>query len=333
MIDSNIRMVFRVDANEVIGRGHLSRLLSIAEMLCEYYPIVFICHKSSEVFCSDYMSRYCFVFIENDIELYDYLSKVDLLFADGYQFGNDWRIEFQKIARGLVYVDDFCEDIRGADIILNHTPGITLNHFDSTYKDVEYHLGLEYSMIRSHFIDYARSYSHDSGGHGVFVSFGGADPLNLCQRFVDELLSSGFSDPIYVVGKLGGSYPNFPNIQHFRNLDVNEMSRCIKLSKVLLVPASIISFEGMALRKPIYAVYYADNQELNYKGMVAMQLAYGGGRVISALDVKEVIEDFIGFYANRQLHTELVAREAIKVDGNSGKRITAIIGDFLNRRH
>jgi UDP-2,4-diacetamido-2,4,6-trideoxy-beta-L-altropyranose hydrolase len=323
------RIVFRVDANKIIGRGHLSRLLSIAEMLRAEFEIIFICNNTSESFCSEFFERFKFVFIENDCNLSDILTKHDLLFIDGYQFDDTWRITYQNLVKGLAFINDLPEEVNGTNIVLNHTPGIKRVDFAAIKNDMKFYLGLNYAMIRPAFLEIARQPQIENKGAGVFICFGGADPLNLLQSFVDNLLKKKFTDPIYSVGKLSGDYSKYPNLNNFDKLDMDDMIRYMLMSKVLLVPSSILSFEGIALRKPIFSVFYVMNQKLNYQGMIEMKLCAGGGGIFDSKDVPKIVDEFLGFYVNTNLHKEIIYQQFINLDGNSDKRMLGLVNDFF----
>jgi hypothetical protein len=96
-------------------------------------------------------------------------------------------------------------------------------------------------------------------------------------------------------------------------------------SKVNLIPSSVLSFEAMALRKPIFTCYFVDNQKLINKGLLYEKLASGVAYVELNKDVKNATNNFLTYYDDSNLHNEQVQKQNKLLDGNSGDRIKKII--------
>lgn len=57
----------------------------------------------------------------------------------------------------------------------------------------------------------------------------------------------------------------------------NQMVKHMSNTRVVLIPSSVLCFEAMALRKPIFTCYFVENQELIYNGLIKLNLAHGAG--------------------------------------------------------
>ena len=108
-----------------------------------------------------------------------------------------------------------------------------------------------------------------------------------------SLIKSGFKDPIYFVTLNNGVSISDKNVVVLNGLSENEMIHYIAISKVAVVPSSMLSIETIALRKPIFTMFYVNNQELIYKGNVELQLAAGCGFIESGDDMENIIKPFL----------------------------------------
>ena len=61
---------FRTDANTKIGRGHLSRCIAIAEMLCDDFDILFVSHKENGMYIENLTLQYQLETIKSDTDFF-----------------------------------------------------------------------------------------------------------------------------------------------------------------------------------------------------------------------------------------------------------------------
>lgn len=315
-------MFFRVDANNIIGRGHLSRMIAVAQMLENDFQIIFLIAKENEPYCLPLLEGREMRFLKEDDDLINIVSKNDILWLDGYSFDAFWRIKFEAYVFKLIYINDLPENMMGADVVVNHCPGIEIGNYPSPNKyDTQFLLGLHYALLRPSFLNYARSFKEKNNTAGVFVCFGGADPKRLGEQFVTGLLDAGFKDSIYFVPSNTSVSIDSPNVIILNNLSENEMIMNMERSKVVVVPSSMLSIEAIAIRKPIFTMYYVDNQKLIYHGNINLQLADGCGFIQSGVPIRQIINPFLNFYEDNELHLKLIENQKKLLDGNSDKRI------------
>ncbi|PAW93396.1 hypothetical protein CKK33_07800 [Mucilaginibacter sp. MD40] len=326
------RMLFRVDANNVIGRGHLSRTIAVAEMFREKFEIIFVIIADNKDYCAPLLQDWAATYINNDHNIEAVLKGDDIIWLDGYHFNNAWVSELKTKVKLVVEINDLPEDAYGADVIVNHCPGIS----EDKYKDIndlKILTGLNYAMLRPAFLESAKQTVQAApDGHGIFVCFGGADPYRIGYHFVDLLLKQGFRDTIYLVTPDASihfnDHANGQNVKMFTNLNQEEMTFYMKASRVVVVPSSTLSFEAIALRKPVYTVYYVDNQQYIYAGLVKEQLAYGAGHVQSAGDVAQMMRPFGDFYRDDAAQQAMINAQVKALDGYSDQRLRDAVIDF-----
>jgi hypothetical protein len=100
------------------------------------------------------------------------------------------------------------------------------------------------------------------------------------------------------------------------------------IAKVVLIPSSVLSFEAMAIRKPIFTCYFVDNQKLINKGLLKQELAHGVGYIETKKDVELVISNFLNFYDDDNLHLKQTLKQTELLDGRSQNRISEILINF-----
>lgn len=325
------RMFFRVDANNIIGRGHLSRTIAVAEMFRENFEITFIIIADNKDYCEPLLQGWVAAYINSDQTIDTLLKPDDVIWLDGYHFNKAWVSELKKKVKLVVEINDLPEDAYGADVIVNHCPGISEDQYTGI-DALKILTGLNYAMLRPAFLEIAKQTAQAvTGGDGVFVCFGGADPYRIGYHFVDLLLNQGFKDRIYLVTPDASIHfndrENGRNVKVFSNLNQEEMTFYMKESRVVVVPSSTLSFEAIALRKPVYTVYYVDNQQYIYSGMVKEQLAYGAGQIKCAGDVERMLQPFEDFYLDDAAQQAMINAQLKALDGYSGKRLyDAVVG-------
>ena len=111
------------------------------------------------------------------------------------------------------------------------------------------------------------------------------------------------------------------NVHLLSGLDEKGMIRYMSASKVVLIPSSVLSFEAMALKKPIFTCFFVDNQELIYKGLIQEGLADGCKYIETIEDVILATKLFIIFYLDEIKHQKQIKNQQIAIDGYSGERI------------
>lgn len=318
------RAWIRVDANNTIGRGHLSRCIALAEMIKADFQICFIVLAYNESYCDTLLKDWKVQYIDDDAAIVALLDTEDLLVVDSYAIDNAWRCRFKPLVLGLVDINDIPGDINGATVIINHCPGITASQYTAD-PNTSFLLGLDYAILRTPFLAYARREPSVVAGKGVFICFGGADPYQLGVAATNALLAGGFTEPIYLVSNADAdSHPTLrdaSNVTLLNSLSADEMRDYMLKSRLLLLSASILSFEAIALRKPMLALYYVENQALIYQGLVAQGMANGFGFVNNPSQLEGLYECVRALYQSNHELQALTYQQYTRLDGQSDARI------------
>lgn len=318
------KLIFRADASPIIGRGHLSRCMAIAAMLVDQMDILFVVLEENKSFLKDYLSDYKVHYIKAEDDLLDLLTKDHLLWIDGYHFSEEIKKNYRSMVKSLIETNDIPYNALNVDKIFNHTPGVNSQDFSDSPASLDLYLGLEFAFLRPKFLEIAKKSNPELNGEGVFICFGAADPFKLGELWVQALIERGFSDPIHWVSNaelINPGLAKYKNITRLQNLSEDQMISTMSGSKVLLIPSSVLSFEGLSLRKPMFTCFFVENQKLIYKGLINEGVASGAGEILSKDDVLKSIDDFLKYYQDEQIHSQQISRQVEILDGKSDKRI------------
>jgi spore coat polysaccharide biosynthesis predicted glycosyltransferase SpsG len=173
------------------------------------------------------------LFINTDIEVLEILNSDDLVWLDGYHFTEELKVQIRSVVFKLIETNDIPYEAKNVDIIFNHTPGIIKSDFRNTKAQL--FLGLDYAMLRSSFLEYAKTSGKSVNSQGVFICFGGADTYNLGEKFVDQLLSNNFNDPIYWV----------TNSTDTINRDNHNVKNLIILNQLNEIASKLMTLDGI----------------------------------------------------------------------------------------
>lgn len=322
------RLIFRAEANEVIGRGHLSRCIAVADMLKDELEIVFVVLHSNQNFVKSILTSYKLFPINTEDDFFSLLRNEDLLWIDGYNFTEDWKAVARNRVNKLIETNDIPYPAKNVDILFNHTPGLTKDMFRGGHSHTEFYLGLDYSLLRQSFLNIARTKTPQVDGKGVFICFGGADTFRLGEQYAKTLLETGFQDQIYwITAKPERTSFNYKknNLTILYNLDEGEMISYMTKAKVLIIPSSVLSFEAIALRKPIFTCFFVENQALIYHELIKNGLAEGNGYMESKEQVIDTVNNLLELYRNDKKQLNQIVKQAAYLDGRSGERIKEIV--------
>ena len=186
------KIYFRADASATIGYGHFIRTLALADMLKDDFDCTFFtCHPTS--YQVSEMEKVCpFIPLQEETHSADFLSHLqgdEIVVLDNYFFTTDYQRAIKQKGCRLVCVDDMHDKHYVADVVINHSPGISEGDF-STAPYTRLCLGVSYALLRKPFLEVAgRRYRHavDYRALKVIVSFGGVDKYNLTRRYIECL--------------------------------------------------------------------------------------------------------------------------------------------------
>ena len=290
----NRKIALRANCSKSIGNGHLNRLLSLAYVLKNDFEIIFITNDNSNIIKKMILSVcnevYHLPFFENNFDEIKYirenlLNGNEIIVLDGYQFITDYQKEIKNYCSKLVCIDDEAQNHFVADLVINQAPGV----HPEDYKKENYTklcLGLNYLMIRQSFLFQKQPLKLNTKTETLFICFGGSDNHDYSKKITETLTKITEIKKIILI--IGPHYTIVDNwieklqINHkklvaFRDLSEAEMSQQMLLSDILIVPASTISLEALALNKIIITGITASNQKKLHDGILPLDQVFSIG--------------------------------------------------------
>jgi len=233
---------FLVEANELVGYGHASRLSSLQLTFLEIYsPIYVISNKFSKPYLVNFFSEKCnlhfineIFFNDESIESIKNLVKsleIKILLVDSYKLLKGHEEKLKKIVF-LVVVDDHLLT-HNADVVINQRAGLAIKQSDEI-KNI-WLTGAEYSLVSS-----VKSKNLEvSAPKKVLIHFGGSGKYSTLENFFAAVIEASIAANMEI-------YAIVPNQKSEEEL--------IKLLEFLLLQAEDIIFlpKTLNLRNEFY---------------------------------------------------------------------------------
>jgi UDP-2,4-diacetamido-2,4,6-trideoxy-beta-L-altropyranose hydrolase len=248
-----MKVVFRVDASNQIGTGHIMRCLTLADALkLKGADVQFICrlHEGSLIERIEkqgfrvhalplnskvvdrgevpnnsarertYGIKWLGSTQQQDAEqcrpILDGI-KPDWLIVDHYGVDETWQLLLKDSAKKLMVIDDLADRKHLCDVLLDQTFGRTKKEYvDYVPSACRMLLGSKYALLRPEFAEW-RDYSLKRRANPelkkLLISMGGVDADNVTGQVLEGLKSCGLSNELDVTVVLGETSPNIAVVQ------------------------------------------------------------------------------------------------------------------------
>ncbi|HLP51887.1 MAG TPA: hypothetical protein VK154_13455 [Chitinophagales bacterium] len=301
MPEKKIKIILRGDGNNVVGYGHVYRLLALADMLKGEYEIVFVGSASGELL-NKVINTYADEFIalpeyrhyvspaikkpedEMPFDMAAYLTDGEIVVLDGYWFGTNYQKAVKETGAKLVCIDDFAVNYFYADAVINHSPGLSaLQYKGEAYT--RYYLGLDYALLRR---DFFTPFKEQRQPDWLFVGLGGSDQYELTEKIAQAIVLSNSFKHIHMLVPSEFSPDVFMRIKQIvdaagikiqlhSKLSADAVVELMDRCTYALVTASTVLLECYS-RGLICITGYATGNQMNiYNGFVSENIAYGIG--------------------------------------------------------
>jgi len=294
-----VRIVLRTDSSSVMGMGHVSRCLTLAnELSARGHDIIFVCRehpgnwiskleealypvcrlpvpKQTGLKPSEHESSWLGVTIEQDaLETMKSLPirQYDWCIVDHYGLDAAWEQQVRKIAKRILVIDDLANRNHDCDILLdqNYFGTLTQHRYRNKVPNFCQCLyGPEHALLQPIYPKLRRARAdHDGQIHRVLVFFGGSDLSDETSKTLHALDFPAFSHlkVDVVVGK------NYPNLSHIKQVTDNNPNLTLYQNIPSLAPlmaqADLVigaggttTWERMSLGLPAIIICIAENQQ------------------------------------------------------------------------
>jgi UDP-2,4-diacetamido-2,4,6-trideoxy-beta-L-altropyranose hydrolase len=295
-------ILFRVDASETLGKGHLSRCLNLAnKLLNERNSIYFITNTLSSS-NSNLIRGFGFKHIEisknsNDngldetLEITKKLGSVGSIVIDHYQIGFEWEKRVSFLIPRLVVIDDLANRAHHCHYLIDQTLGrLKSDYTKLVASDCKLLLGSEYSLISR---DYTmlreksiEKRQHTDQLNKILVAFGGGDPSIALLKVSDDLALLEKKYTIYFVTRSTMDAKDelmakLNNTHHDVKVftDISDLSELVYMSDLSVGAGGISSYERCCLGLPTVLIKLADNQSGNASSLQSAGAVYYLGSI------------------------------------------------------
>ncbi|MFH1862744.1 MAG: UDP-2,4-diacetamido-2,4,6-trideoxy-beta-L-altropyranose hydrolase [bacterium] len=221
-------LVFRVDANQQIGQGHLMRCLALAERWADRGGCAaFVVSKETEGLKERLEAVPAeVIFLEAGLDTIEDARQTaqiarqydaPWIILDGYSFDFAYQQQIKNQALKVAYFDDYGHLERyNADLIINPNLQTDVNLYSKRAPKSKLLLGPRYQVLRRQFLNFSlgrRRYVKKN--LRILVTFGGSDPYNLTLKTAAALSSWIKDSPEQVQLVVGSYYAHYGELQAF----------------------------------------------------------------------------------------------------------------------
>lgn len=351
-------VVFRLDASDRLGGGHLMRCLALADALAARgVSSMFVCAVVPPVLeqrVGDAGHRLLRIEPAGDdggpdVPLSPSAQELDAvrsleavaglraswLVLDHYGLAAPWEEVAGARAERTLVIDDLADRRHACDVLLDQTLGRAPGDYEGLVPDrCQLLLGPLYALLRPEFAQ-ARPHAlrrrrSPSPVRRVLVSLGATDVGGVTARVLEVLTGTQLNAAFDVV--LGSGSPSLPNAEAAAardsrvvlHIDSREMAALMVAADVAVGASGISSWERCCLGLPTITLVLADNQRL-----VAAELARIGA--VHALEaVSDVGQAAVSLADDAALRLQMIAAAAPVTDGGGAAAVAAFMLDGVS---
>lgn len=322
------KILFRVDANSIIGFGHLYRCIAISEHIQSSFECYFLTKtlKINLIQEIKNVGKHIALNVCNIKEEIQFIldvckkEKIRIVVLDGYNFNQNYqKLLKNEMGLKLVSIDDFQQFNYASDVVINHAESIDHKNFKCS-SQTKFFTGFEYLMIRKSFFEVNANKSSNKIPEikNLFISFGGSDINNNTLRFTKIIGKTGLFDNIHVLinddVKLRKELEQFScnlvktKVHIHQDLNAETISGILQNTQLSVVPSSTIGLEAFVSGNILLTGTTAKNQENIYNSLRKNSGVIGLG------DMNQVSDSEILTKLNRLISTK-------NLNISSGKKI------------
>ena len=343
----------RTNYGRSVGLGHISRVSSILNGL----------NKNSHkflIFADKFDKKVAYLINNHKIKsLYSknkkfknqhhdariFLSKIQnlpkgIVIVDDYRIGFIWEKYISNFCHKVIAIDDFINRKHFVDVLINTKPSllkIDQKKFSNlkliNKKGCKFLLGPTYAPISSK----SKLRKRSTSKFNLIFYNGGTGNILIYKKIIIQILKKyNFKKKILIhliVGLLAQNskkvkkvFSKNKQIKIHQNL--NDLSKLLSNSQLLIASAGLISLESAFYKLPTILIETAKNQNVDKVSMQSMghYFYFKKKNLLNDKKFSELVISIIGKYDKIK---KLCLKSKFKIDGNGIKRILAVI---LNKK-
>lgn len=353
-----MKVVFRTDASQDIGSGHVMRCLTLAHALKgQGVDVLFICRthpgnlitliREEGFSCSelpvqdgwllDPEEHATWLGAPAELDAAHTATSIassgiaDWLIVDHYGVGLEWEQWIRPVCRNLMVIDDLANRDHDCDLLLdqNLVANMLERYCNRVGTECVKLLGTRYTLLQPTYSSLHRQARvRSSEVRNVFAYFGGADTVNLTGRIIQAFVARAKPD-ISLDVVVAPSSPYWNEIRQQVEGDsrikvhgfVPSLAFLLSKADVAFGAGGATSWERCCLGLPAYVITLADNQ-LAVTAELAQQgvIRYvGHSSTVSEFDLCEAMSEAL----SGQYLSEMSKRAIKHVDGLGAIRVLA----------
>lgn len=350
-----MKIFIRADGGNIIGLGHVMRMLVLAKELRKTNEVIFICRRSGKLMCERSSSDKSILGFEvnkyeagiekikeesfeviyisennvvKDVINYQNEYKADLIITDSYDVNEDYFNNLKPHFKLTGYVDDVNKCKMNVDFIINQNINAgDLHYIQNINKNTRLFLGTKYCMLRDEFSKASSSKIVKEKCENLLLTLGGMDKdcntlkiLELIKEInikIDVVVGKAF--PEKLIEDLYNLSEKNINIKIHENANMSAlMGKC----DVAIASCGSTLYELCAVNVPVIGVIIADNQlevALKMKGMGLIKEAYWVTELNSEAISKKLKAKLINLINSKNSRVEMIERQKEVVNVNGAK--------------
>jgi UDP-2,4-diacetamido-2,4,6-trideoxy-beta-L-altropyranose hydrolase len=270
-------ILFRTEASQSMGTGHLMRCLALAEICMELgRKAIFVMNECPGALKTRVTATGAELVMINDgadaTQLFALIKQLQPtgIVIDGYHFNEHYRQSLSAYGLPVVTMDDgTTQHPLHADVVVNVSPLAKTEDYITIAASARLLLGPSYVSLRSEFRHGKKSIeTTPPKDQRVLITFGGSDPLGLTLPIVVALLDQ-LPEQVILDVVVGGAVADDDRIDqlaiHHANRillhkNTSAMAELMQRATMAIAAAGSTLWELTYLAIPTIAVVVADNQ-------------------------------------------------------------------------
>ena len=183
-------VAFRLDADTIVGTGHLMRCLTIADDLrilnscCHFFSRKLTRPLHDLLVCHGHKVHT----VENEKEIISLIVNLnpELLIIDHYGLDARFESKVSALSRRILVIDDLADRSHKCDFLLDQGPLRTTEDYRPwVNRECKFFLGTKFALIRPEFRKHRKS--HCNSWEKGLICLGGSDPCNITLQILKAL--------------------------------------------------------------------------------------------------------------------------------------------------
>jgi len=334
------KVVFRSDASEQIGLGHVTRCLALSEMIEDLFQVEFLC-RGNDARVKQLIMNYGYLYksipvnipySEDAVIVSKYSNNKCLIILDGYGFNSEYQATIKDNCYKLICIDDIHEYHFFADIVINYSLKTRVDDY-SCEPYTRLYLGSKYTLLRQPFLKnwHLKNIEKFKPVKKIMIAMGGSDTTNQSLKILQMLKETNLNFEInLIVGHVNQNY-NIINdwiqseknsklrINLLKSLNAEEMCYQFIINDFLFTTGSVTAMEACCIGIPMIIGIIANNQKETTLSLEEFGVAYSVN-CYDKISINLLKKTFLELIRDILRLNELVLKQKKLVDGKTNER-------------